>query len=68
LLEHWDPEQLEELPEIEVTLPVEGERSPGEVVPVHLHAKVTAVGTLELEAIPLEGEERWSVSFDVRRK
>ncbi len=68
MLEHWEPDQLEELPEIEVTLPVEGDRAAGDVVPVRLEAKVTEVGTLELDAIPVEGEGRWKVSFDVRQK
>ena len=41
-------------------------RTPGEVVPVRLHARVTEAGTLELEAVPRGGDERWKVEFDVR--
>lgn len=67
MLEHWAPDELEELGEIEATLPAEG-RSVGEVVPVRLHAAVTEVGTLQLEAVPSTGEQRWKVEFDVRGK
>jgi hypothetical protein len=35
-------------------------------VPVTLHARVTDIGTLELNAVPVGGEERWKVEFDVR--
>ena len=65
LLDFWGPEELVELQEIEALLPAEG-RSPGEVVPVHLHARVTDIGTLELLAVPVGGSERWKVEFDVR--
>ncbi len=65
VLEQWAPEEIEELEEIEVTLPTEG-RQPGEVVPVRLRAAVTEVGTLRLEAVPRTGEEGWKVEFDVR--
>jgi len=65
VLEQWSPEEVEELEEIEANLPAEG-RTSGEVVPVRLHAAVTEVGTLRLEAIPREGHETWKVEFDVR--
>lgn len=65
VLEQWEPDEVEELEEIEATLPAEG-RQPGEVVPVRLHAAVTEVGTLRLEAVPRTGEESWKVEFDVR--
>jgi hypothetical protein len=64
-IEDWDAEEIEELEEIEATLPP-GQRSPGEVVPVRLRAAVTEVGTLRLEALPLNGEERWKVELDTR--
>jgi molecular chaperone DnaK (HSP70) len=67
LIDYWSPEELQELEEIQATLPPEG-RSPGEVVPVKLHARVTEAGTLELEAIPRGTGERWKVEFDVRGK
>ena len=65
LLDFWGPEELVELQEIEAHLPPEG-RTPGEVVPVTLHARVTDIGTLELSAVPVGGHERWKVEFDVR--
>lgn len=66
-LERIGPD-LEELAPIEVTLPAEG-RPEGEVVPVRLAASVTEVGTLLLEAIPLEAkkpDERWKIELGVR--
>jgi len=66
-LEYWEPDELDELPEIQVTLPAEG-RTVGEVVPVTLAARVTEVGTLCLEAIPRDSSARWQVEFDVRQQ
>ena len=65
LLEYWDEDEIQELQGIEATLPNEG-RTPGEVVPVRLSALVTETGTLRLEAVPPEGQERWKVEFEVR--
>jgi hypothetical protein len=60
------PEELEELPAIQVTLPVTEGRSAGEVVPVRLASKVTELGTLYLEAIATDSGEKWHVEFSVR--
>jgi molecular chaperone DnaK (HSP70) len=65
MLDYWSSEELQEMEEIRATLPSAG-RTPGEVVPVRLHARVTEAGTLELEAMPRGTEERWKVEFDVR--
>ncbi|MBX3129183.1 MAG: Hsp70 family protein [Polyangiaceae bacterium] len=68
LLEQWPEGELEELCPIEVTLPAEG-RAEGDVVPVRLHAAITPVGTLLLEALPLEplsDAERWKLELGVR--
>jgi hypothetical protein len=65
LLDYWQPDELQELEEIQASLPSDG-RTPGEVVPVKLHARVTEAGTLELEAVPRGTAERWKVEFDVR--
>ena len=65
LLDVWAPDELQELDEISATLPPE-DRRPGDVVPVRLHARVTEAGTLELEAVPRTGTERWKIEFDVR--
>ena len=64
-LDQWAADELQELGEIELTLPAEG-RTPGEIVPVKLRAAVSEAGTLRLEAIPRQGAERWQVEFDVR--
>lgn len=67
-LESWSDEELEELPAIEITLPAEGRRE-GDVVPVRLAASITEVGTLLLEAVPinaLAADERWRVELNVR--
>lgn len=55
--------EAEESEEIQATLHVMG-RKKGEVVAVRLQAAVTEVGTLELTAIPLEGDEHWKVQFN----
>jgi hypothetical protein len=65
LLDFWSDDELQELEEIEATLPTEG-RSAGDIVRVKLHARVTETGTLELEALPVGGSARWKVQFDVR--
>ncbi|MBW2526776.1 MAG: Hsp70 family protein [Deltaproteobacteria bacterium] len=60
--------EIEELAPIEVTLPAEGRRE-GDLVPVRLSASVTPVGTLLLEAVPLQArvaDERWKVELNVR--
>ncbi|WP_186107750.1 Hsp70 family protein [Burkholderia gladioli] len=65
MLDYWSPEELQELEAIQATLPADG-RTPGEVVAVRLHARVTEAGTLELEALPRGNQARWKVEFDVR--
>jgi Hsp70 protein len=68
ILESWGPSELEELAPIEITLPAK-ERSEGDVVPVRLHAALTEIGTLKLEAVPLHpirDDERWDIELNVR--
>jgi hypothetical protein len=65
VIERWTADEMEELDPIEATLPAEG-RSPGEVVPVRLRAAVTEVGTLRLEAVPRQGDQRWKVELSTR--
>ncbi|HMA91731.1 MAG TPA: Hsp70 family protein [Polyangiaceae bacterium] len=70
LLEAFTEQELEELSPIEVTLPAEG-RTEGDAVPVKLTASVTAIGTLLIEAIPIEPQkpdERWKVELSVREQ
>jgi molecular chaperone DnaK (HSP70) len=64
VLEFWGPDELQELNEIQATLPAEG-RTPGDVAQVRLHALALDTGTLELIAVSREGA-RWKVEFDVR--
>lgn len=64
-LDYWTDKELEELDEIEITLPEEGHNA-GEVIPVHLSAAVTEVGTLELHAVSQQDSHRWKIEFDVR--
>ncbi len=67
-VERWKQGEIEELAPIEVDLPTEG-RAKGDVVPVTLRSSVTEVGTLLLEAVPLQprkNDERWKVELSVR--
>jgi hypothetical protein len=67
-VERWKAGEIEELAPIEVDLPAEG-RAKGDVVPVTLRSSVTEVGTLLLEAVPLQPrkkDERWKVELSVR--
>ena len=67
-VERWKQGEIEELAPIEVDLPSEG-RAKGDVVPVTLRSSVTEVGTLLLEAVPLQPkkkDERWKVELSVR--
>jgi Hsp70 protein len=67
LLDFWQPDELQELDEIQTTLPAEG-RQAGEIVQVKLRAVATDTGTLELTAVATQGDEHWKVEFDVRAK
>jgi molecular chaperone DnaK (HSP70) len=66
VLESWGDE-LEELSPIESTLDA-GAQTPGQVVPVHLDAGVTEVGTLALALAERGTERRWKLEFNVRLK
>ena len=65
LLDFWQPDELQELGEIQATLPAEGRRI-GEIVQVKLRAVASETGTLELTAVATQGDEHWKVEFDVR--
>lgn len=64
VLEFWGPDELQEMNEIQATLPAEG-RVAGDVVQVKLHALALDTGTLELAAVARDGQ-RWKIEFDVR--
>jgi len=60
-----DREQMTPLPPIRTVLQTR-KRSSGETVDVHLHARLTEIGTLELWCSQLEGKQSWRLQFDVR--
>ncbi len=65
LVEEWDDE-IEELSPLTTTLEAPGKD--GHMVPVHLHSKVTEVGTLELWCLSRDGKQRWKLEFNVREQ
>jgi hypothetical protein len=58
--------QIDELSPLASTLESKGKE--GRTVPVHLHSKVTEVGTLELWCLSCDGRERWKLEFNVRER
>jgi hypothetical protein len=65
LVEEWDNEVEESTP-MQATL--EATKGQGQIVPVHLHSKVTEVGTLELWCISRDGKQKWKLEFNVREQ
>ena len=65
IVEEWEG-QIEELPPLSTTL--ESSKDEGQTVPVHLHSKVTEVGTLELSCISRDQKKRWKLEFNVRER
>jgi molecular chaperone DnaK (HSP70) len=65
LVEDWH-EQVDELSPMTTTLAAPGKE--GRMVPVHLHSKVTEVGTLELWCISRDGKDKWKLEFNVRER
>lgn len=64
LVEEWG-DQIEELAPLSVTLPKKGG---GGVVPVHLHARITEVGQLEISCRNRDGKESWKLEYSVRER
>lgn len=64
-LDYWSDEELEELNEIEITLPEDAHKA-GDIIPVHLRAVVKEIGTLELHAVSQQDQTNWKIEFDVR--
>ncbi len=58
--------QLEETASLTVTLPPIKGTSPGETVPVRLHALVTELGNLELWMHHTASDQKWKLDFKVR--
>jgi hypothetical protein len=65
LVEEWEG-QIDELAPLATTLEAPGKE--GRMVPVHLHSKVTEVGTLELWCLSRDNKERWRLEFNVREQ
>jgi molecular chaperone DnaK (HSP70) len=65
VVEEWEG-QIDELTPMTTTLEAPGKE--GRTVPVHLHSKVTEVGTLELWCLSRGSKERWKLEFNVRDK
>ncbi len=65
LVEEWEG-QIEELGPLATTL--EAPKKEGQMVPVHLHSKVTEVGTLELWCLSRDNKQRWKLEFNVRER
>jgi molecular chaperone DnaK (HSP70) len=63
VVEEWEG-QIDELAPVRTTL--EGKGTSRQVVPVHLHSKVTPVGQLELWLFSRDGKQRWKLEFNVR--
>ncbi|ORT49693.1 molecular chaperone DnaK [Vibrio sp. qd031] len=66
LLDHWADGELDELPEVHLTLSADNGRQPGDIVPVTLRSSVDELGTLQLQAIASDNQEAWRVDFDLR--
>ncbi len=65
MVEEWEG-QIEELSPLATTL--EAPSKEGQMVPVHLHSKMTEIGTLELWCLSRDGKQRWKLEFNVREQ
>jgi hypothetical protein len=65
MVEEWEG-QIEELSPLATTL--EAPNKEGQMVPVHLHSKMTEIGTLELWCLSRDGKQRWKLEFNVREQ
>ena len=60
-----DQEQMTSLPPIRTVLRTRGKKEAREIS-VHLHARLTEIGTLELWCSDADSDRRWRLQFDVR--
>lgn len=65
LVEEWQ-EEIGELSPLAMTLESPGKE--GRMVPVHLHSKITEMGTLELWCLSRDGKQRWKLEYNVRER
>jgi len=64
-VEAWGDE-LTELAPLVTTLDASGHGDEGSSIPVHLQARVTELGVLELWCVSRDGGQRWKLEFNVR--
>jgi hypothetical protein len=67
LLNRWPPDELQELEPLETVLST-ADGNAGETVPVHLHSRVTEVGTLELWCQNTRGPGKWKLEYNLREQ
>jgi molecular chaperone DnaK (HSP70) len=60
-----DRERMTPLPPIRTVMKT-AKKGAAEIVPVHLHARLTEIGTLDLWCSEIEGRRSWRLQFDVR--
>ncbi len=60
-----DREQMKSLPPIRTVLRTRGKKQAGTLA-VHLHARLTEIGTLDLWCSEVGSDRRWRLQFDVR--
>jgi hypothetical protein len=65
MVDEWQDE-IAELTPVSTTFDSPGNE--GKMIPVHLHSKVTEVGTLELWCMSRDEKEKWKLEFSVREK
>jgi DNA-K related protein len=60
-----DSEQMTFLPPIRTAIRTRKKEDQG-LIPVHVHGKLTEIGTLELWCSEVHGERSWKLQFDIR--
>jgi molecular chaperone DnaK (HSP70) len=61
-----DATELEESAKLQIEIPPPAGHQPGEEIPVHLQARITELGHLELHFLHKPTGERWKLEFNVR--
>jgi hypothetical protein len=61
-----DAAELEESAKLQIEIPPPAGHQPGEEIPVHLQARITELGHLELHFLHKPTGDRWKLEFNVR--